>query len=369
VSEKPILLWDAGPGEIRAGLVDDGKLTEFRIIRLRRGEKALYQAGERYTARIIERTGRTAIVDLGLEQSLLDPAPNGYNAGQLVSVIMTRSRIPEPGRWKPAKVRLTEDPAPAHTEPCWHFSAEPWELYLRATAPHVTAIICPDAVVARDVERLVATPVRVDPQLIADAAFDEIIDNAISGQFALDGQGALSIERTRAMTMIDVDGMGDGEALNIAAARAVPGLLRLLDIGGATAIDFVSMENRTARQNVADAFDAAATNLGQHERTAVNGFGLMQIIRPRIGPSVPEILCETTPGRLSLESRAIALFREAGRSQGFGPRRLIAPPAIIDLIRTWPEETAALCFSLGAEIELVPDSGAVGYGHVHVAQA
>jgi ribonuclease G len=369
VNEKPILLWDAGPGEIRAGLVEDGKLTEFRIIRLRRGEKALYQAGERYTARIIERTGRTAIVDLGLEQALLDPAPKGYNAGQLVSVTMTRSRIPEPGRWKPAKVRLADDPTPAHAEPCWHFSAEPWELYLRAAAPHVSVIICPDVGVACDVEREVATPTRVDPQMIADAGFDDIIDTAISGQFALDGQGSLSIERTRAMTMIDVDGMGDGEALNIAAARAVPGLLRLLDIGGATAIDFVSMENRAARQNVADAFDAAAANLGQHERTAVNGFGLMQIIRPRTGPSVPEILCETSPGRLSLESRAIALLREAGRSQGIGPRHLVAPPAIIDLIRTWPEETGALRFSLGTEIILVPDSAITGYGHVHVAQA
>ena len=44
----------------------------------------------------------------------------------------------------------------------------------------------------------------------------------------------------------------------------------------------------------------------------MNGFGFAQIIRPRSGPSIPELLCTTTPGRLSPESRAVALLREAG---------------------------------------------------------
>ena len=49
--------------------------------------------------------------------------------------------------------------------------------------------------------------------------------------------------------------------------------------------------------------------------------------------------------------------------------QLVAPPAIIELIRQWPEETGALRFSLGVDIELVADPAAIGYGHVHVSQS
>ena len=372
MSEKPVLLWDAGPGEIRTGLVEGGKLCEFRIIRPRHPEKALYQAGENYTARIIERSGRTALVSLGVQQALLDPAPAGYNAGQLVSVVMTRNSIAEPGRWKQAKVRLASDPTPQHKEPAWHFSGEPWELFLRKVAPTVSTILCAEPMAASAVQCKLgnlALLVRVDRNAIAEADFDSLIETAVSGQVALPSGVQLSVERTRAMTVIDVDGYGNAAPLNRAAASHIAHLLRLLDIGGPIAIDFIAMEDRGERLAVANAFDAAAVSLGHHERTAINGFGLMQIIRPRHTPSVPEILCTTTPGRLSLESRAIALLRDAQRSQGIGPRHLIAPPAIIELIRQSPWETLALSHICGAEIVLVPDPAAIGYGHVHVAQS
>ena len=109
--------------------------------------------------------------------------------------------------------------------------------------------------------------------------------------------------------------------------------------------------------------------LGPHKRTAINGFGFAQIVRPRPGPSIPELICATTPGRLSAESRAVALLRAASRSRGHGPRRLVAPPAIVDAIRQWPEEIAALRSALGVDIELVADSAASGYGHVDVSQS
>ena len=358
---------------MRSGLVESGELTEFRIIRPRHPEKALYQAGEAYIARVIERTGpRTALVSLGLEQAILDPAPADCKAGRLVSVTMSRSAIPEPGRWKPAKVKLAAEPAATQAEPCWHFSNEPWALFLHRLSPHISAIVCADASMAVDVAREMgsaAPPVHVDSRRIDDADFDTLIETATTGQVTLEQGVQLSIERTRAMTMIDVDGFGDPAALNMIAARHIPALLRMFDIGGPVAIDFIATANRNDRIAIADAFDETATGLGQHERTAVNGFGLMQVVRPRTGPSIPELLCATTPGRLSTESRAIALLRAAGRSQGIGPRRLVAPPAIIDLIRQWPWETAALRHALGAEIELVSDTSAIGYGHVHVAQS
>jgi Ribonuclease G/E len=363
------LLWDAGPGEIRAGLVEDGKLVEFRIIRQRR-QKALYAAGEKYTARIVAKLGgRKALVTIGGDvEAILENAPK-LAEGALLAVQMTRAPIPEPGRWKRAVVKPLPDEA-IHAEPAWHFSEEPWALFLRRIACSIDKIVCADPVIAGDIRMdcpELVVPISIDLSAISDVDFDSLIDVAITGEFPING-GMLSIERTRAMTMVDIDGSGDPLALNLAAAAEIARLLRLLDIGGQIGIDFLSLPDRQSRLAVDAALGAACEALGQHERTAINGFGFAQIVRPRTGPSIPEILCGTTPGRLSLESRAVALLREAGRSVGHGRRRLIAPPATIELIRQWPEETGALRHSLGVEIELVPDSSVTGYGHVHVSQ-
>jgi ribonuclease G len=348
------LLWDAGPGEMRAGLVEDGRLIEFRIIRQRR-QKALYAAGEIYTARIVSNLGGgKALATLGADvEALLENAPK-LPEGALLSVEMTRAPVPEPGRWKRAQVKPMSDLKP-QAEPSWHFSDEPWVLFLRRMHSSIDNIVCPDPIAAGDIRTdcpKLDVPISIDPAAIAETAFDELIDAAVSGEFPIAG-GMLSIERTR--------------ALNLAAAKEIPRLLRLLDIGGQIGIDFLSLPDRKARLAVDAALGEACELLGPHERTALNGFGFAQIVRTRTGPSIPEILCGTTPGRLSLESRAVALLREAGCSIGHGKRQLVAPPAIIELIRQWPEETGALRHSLGVDIELVPDSSVTGYGHVHVS--
>jgi hypothetical protein len=363
------LLWDAGPGEFRAGLLEDGRLAEFRIIRQRR-QHALYAAGEIYTARIITQLGhgRALVTVGGLQEAMLEYA-QGLTEGTLLAVEMIRGAIPEPGRWKPPLVRPISDIAP-QSAASWHFRAEPWESYLRATAAQVDAIICADASTANEAKEILGaqcTTVNIDPEAIGDAGFDSLIDLATSGEFPIPG-GMLSIERTRAMTMIDIDGSGDPQALNKAAAMEIPRLLRLLDLGGQIGIDFLGSRDRAERQQLDASLAAACEQLGPHERTATNGFGFVQIVRPRSRPSIPEILCGTNIGRLSLESCAVALLRLAGRSVGHGPRHLVAPPAIIDLIRQWPEETGALQSSLGVAIELVPDGTISGYGHVHVSQ-
>ncbi len=366
------LLWDAGPGEIRAGIVEDGALVEFRIIRLRRSETMVQAVGELYTARIVSRTGNGQVmVDLGAgHMAMLKNGP-AVSEGSLIEVEMLRAPYPEPGNWKLPVVSALGDYAPLQAQAAWHFSAEPWELFLRRIAPDMQGIFCPDVIVVGDVRRLLgetAPEIHVAPDRILEADFDSLIDCAVSGEFRLPN-GMLMIERTRAMTMIDVDGNVDARALNLEAAVEIPRLLRLLDISGPVGIDFVGVESKAARQEILTAFDDAAQELGPHERTAINGFGFCQIVRRRTGPSVPEILCGARRAQLSDESRAITLLREAGRSQGVGPRHLIAAPVIIDLIRSWPEETGALRSALGVEILLLPDASAKGYGHVHVAQS
>ncbi len=363
------LIWDAGPGEVRAGLIEGGAVTEFRIIRPRRGA-ALLQAGQIFTVRITKRLDRRqALVSFGgSEDAVLAPCPDLPEGARLVAR-MLRPPIPEPGRLKRARLTPVAEVEPRQAAG-WHAGDEPAVLFLRGAVADISAVLCPDISTANVVSAIIGNAgpsIQVDAQAVEDADFDTLIEQAVSGECALPG-GALSIERTRAMTVIDVDGAGDPLAINVAAARRIPVLLRLFDIGGPVGVDFISVASRADRLAIDGALAEASALLGPHERTAVNGFGFCQIVRPRSGPSVPEILCGTTVGRLSVESIAMALLRQAARSQGTGARRLIAPPPVIDAIRGWPDDVAVLAARLGAPIDLVPDAAANRYGHVHVDQ-
>ncbi len=367
-----ILLWDTGPGEIRAGLLQNDALVEFRLIRPRRGGQMLLAAGEHYTARIMSRIGRMqAVVDLGNDTvAVLQPVPD-ITEGSLIEVEMQRGPYPEPGNWKLPVVNVASDQTERHDHAHWHASAEPSERFLMAAAPSLDTIICRDAAAANDIRAILkddTPPLVIDQTKIDDAEFDMLMDQAVTGKFPLPN-GELMIERTRAMTVIDVDGNADAVTLNLQAAAEIPRLLRLLDIGGQVGIDFVAVPDRDARQHVLAAFDDAAADLGPHERTAINGFGFCQIVRRRCGASVPEILCGTRRAMLSDDSRAIKLLRDTGRSLGVGKRQLTAPAVITAIIANWPEELQALQKSLGVAIELISDPLVTGYGYVHVDQS
>jgi hypothetical protein len=365
------LLWDAAPGEIRAGLVEDGALTEFRIIRpSRRG--SYLAVGQLYTARIVENQGAgKALVTLGGGvEAHLERAPR-VPEGTFLAVEIVRASIPEPGRWKQPLVRARSDLVASSSEGPYDIGRRPWAYFFDEWRGKVERIICCDATAMQQVSTSVGLdgpPVSVNIAAFEEADFDSVAELAVTGEFGIAG-GMLTIERTRAMTTIDIDGSGDSVALNLAAALEIPRLLRLLDIGGQVGIDFLAMPDRNARLSVDAALAQACAVLGPHERTAINGFGFAQIVRPRPRPSIPEMLSGTTPGRLSTESRAVALLREAARSTGFGKRQLFANPAIIDMLRGWTDELEALQKQLGVVVELVSDSSVGGYGHVHVSQS
>lgn len=361
------LLWDAGPGEVRAGLVECGKLIEFRIFRLHVHSPLALTAGEEYSARIVSRAGpNKALVILGNGVEAILQHAAQFTEGQKLTVEITRAPVPEPGRWKLPMVRAVLETQPLGRQP-----GDTREvIFARAMANKADQLICATAATANELRDLVgsAKPIHINPQAIVEVDFDSLIEVAVIGEFPID-EGMLTIERTRAMTMIDIDGSGDAMMLNLSAAREIPRLLRLFDIGGQIGIDFLTLPDRKARLALDAVMADTCQMIGSHERTAVNGFGFVQIVRPRLGPSVFEILCETTPGRLSLDSKAVALLRATAGSTGHGPRTLTAQPAIIDRILQWPDALIKLRSVLGVAIELVPDSSVTGYGHVHVSQS
>ena len=347
------LIWDPAPGETRCLLLEDGLPVELHLSRTARdGATAL--PGAVLEARLVSRLGNgrgLAVLDSG-EEVLLHPVPPGPE-GRTIPIVITRPRLPEPGQWKRALARPATDAEEGPMEAEQTLVARADELLCATANSAPLAATC---------------PVRVDADAVAEADLDGLLDQARTGLVPFAG-GALSIERTRAMTIIDVDGSLAPLALNLAAAQAIGRVLRLFQITGPIGVDFVGMTNRADRQAVDAALAAACAPLGGHERTAINGFGFAQIVRPRTGPSIPEMLCGTTPGHLSAESQALALLRAVARMPGVGPRTITARPKVIDLIQRWPDLVDAVRRTTGADIKLVCDPAINGYGQVHVSPA
>ncbi len=323
-------LIERGIGETRAAYVENGEITEMRIIRDGRGPRA----GEVWDVRLTTKLGgRRGIVLLGAEEALLEPVPTGVTEGGLLRVVVTREAIPERGRPRLAKVRAEDAPGAAPG--------------LIAAAP---AFAPPGARTLGHGETL------------DSYGWGEAIAAAESGHIAFPG-GSLAITPTPAMTTIDVDGDLPAPALAHAGVRAAVAAIRRFDIGGSIGIDLPTVRDKAARLAAGDLVD---TLLPQpFERTAVNGFGFLQIVRPRERASIIELL-QNAP----IETAAFGLLRVAERTPGAGPRMLTAAPRIV----AWLQGRAALLSELerrvGAPVVLAEDAAlALQAGHVHATQS
>ena len=192
------------------------------------------------------------------------------------------------------------------------------------------------------------------PDVLADAGWDAVVEEALSGRVEFPG-GRLLVAPTPAMLAIDVDGTGDLARLAEAAARAVAALIRRHGIGGPVVVDFPSLGGRAPRA-VVDAI-LAETLPPPFEKTAMNGFGLVQIIRPRRQLSLIETVRQ--PGFAALE-----LLRRAQRL--VGPVQIEAQASVIDWLAAHPALIADCARLTGGTLALQARDGA-GRGHVQPA--
>jgi len=318
----PEWLIERGIGETRAALIEDGAIVEARI-----ELEGVTRAGTVIAARLVDvgQSGRNAVArDENGTEYLLPKAPNGVTEGAALTIEVLREAIPGTEPWKRPLARASnEPPSPA--------------LPLGG--------------------REIAFPSPGRNEL-TEAGWDDLVDQARTGIVAFAG-GSLRISLTPAMTLIDVDGMLVPAELAVAGAREAARAIRRLDIGGSIGIDLPTVAGKAPRQAAAAAIDVSLPQ--PFERTAVNGFGFVQVVRPRTRPS----LLETWSDRAAAEARA--LLRRAALS-GSGPRRLAAHPAVIAVIERNPAWRDALARQIGGAVTLRADpSLAMSGGHAEPA--
>lgn len=290
-------LYEEGIGENRAILVEADAILEAAI------ELPGLRAGAVVPARLTNMTG-IATLDDGAE-ILVSPLPATSEGGRFRAEIV-REAIPERGRPKPARAR----PSKAALRP---------GISLR--------------------ERIGGAAAGVGPDRFEDAGWSELLEQAGTGEIAFPG-GALRMSLTPAMTLFDVDGGLPPAALAEAGAAAAAKAVRRLAIAGSIGIDLPTLP-RARRQAAATIVDALLPQ--PFERTAVNGFGFLQIVRRRERPSIPEIV-QGDPAAAA----ARALLRRAERRTG--PLTLHAAPAVI--ARLEPEWLAILSRRVGGAVDL-----------------
>jgi hypothetical protein len=208
-------------------------------------------------------------------------------------------------------------------------------------------------------------------QPVISASIADGFDIALSGQSKC-GDVTISFQRTKAGLVFDVDGIGNAFDINQVAAAEIARVLRLYQVGAMVMIDFVSMEAKAQRTQIAEIFDAAArSDARPFERTAINGYGMMQVVRARPRPSVLDHLFGTRIAALSDQTQAYWLLRAVAQSSGFGARTVTARPGVAALLESqkWAGWRAQAMRAAGADMLVVADEKAAGYGQVHVAQS
>lgn len=284
-------LIEAGIGETRALLVEAGEALAARL-----DWPGALAAGQVEDAVLIARQAnskRGTARFAGGEEALVDGLAHSASEGAKLRLIVTRAAMAERGRLKRAQARPTDQPL--------------------APAPAPTG-----------------RTVRAFPAGLWEAVWCQ----AWSGELAFSG-GALTITPTPAMTLIDIDGTLPPRNLALAALPAIAEALTTMDLGGSVGIDFPTLTDKADRKQIDGALGDALVDW-PHERTAMNGFGFIQLVARLERPSLLHRLAHDRRG-----AAARLLLRRAERVDQPGVLLITANPAVrAAVLPEWAEELA-----------------------------
>ena len=201
------------------------------------------------------------------------------------------------------------------------------------------------------------------------------IETIFSRKVWLKKGGFLVFDHTEALTVIDVNSgryigkTTQEETILITNKEAAPEIarqLRLRDIGGIIVIDFIDMFDLNHRRIVEDIFaDALKNDRSKISISQVSEFGLMEMTRQRVRPSLIHTFAEPCPtcdgigmvqGR---ETTVSKMERWFSRAESFGKEKnytLFVQPAVFEfLIENDEERLDLLKSSTKLTIDLVVD--------------
>jgi ribonuclease E len=207
--------------------------------------------------------------------------------------------------------------------------------------------------VAPDLEdRLERYTRKKDQDVFAAYRIDEQIKKGLERKVWLPSGGSLIIDRTEAMTVVDVNTgkfTGSGGNLeetvtknNLEAAEEIVRQLRLRDIGGIIVVDFIDMVLESNRDLVLRRLvECLGRDRTRHQVAEVTSLGLVQMTRKRIGTGLLEsfshdcphchgrgVVIEDAPvepKRAEEEPRRARRSRSRGRGQDSTPEPPKAP--------------------------------------------
>ncbi|MCQ2444565.1 MAG: Rne/Rng family ribonuclease [Mailhella sp.] len=152
------------------------------------------------------------------------------------------------------------------------------------------------------------------------------LDTITSREVVLPSGGRLVFDQTEALMAIDINsgktqGKSNFEAMvfrtNTEAAEAIARHLRLRDIGGQVVIDFIEMRDKSHCRDVERTLrNAMRKDRARHDIGHMSSFGLLELVRQRIGTSAISIssepcpYCHGTGVRRNMEWQALKALRD-----------------------------------------------------------
>jgi ribonuclease E len=164
-----------------------------------------------------------------------------------------------------------------------------------------------------------------DTPLFSRYQIETQIESAFDRSVRLPSGGSIVIDQTEALTAIDINSSkatkgGDIEETafntNIEAATEIARQLRIRDAGGLIVIDFIDMDSPKHQREVEERLkDAAKLDRARIQIGRISRFGLMEMSRQRLRPSLGEatqIVCPRCDGHghiRSVESLSLSTLR------------------------------------------------------------
>ncbi len=146
---------------------------------------------------------------------------------------------------------------------------------------------------------------RDDVPLFSRFQIEHQIESAFSRTVNLPSGGAIVIDHTEALVSVDVNSAratkgSDVEQTayntNLEAADEVARQMRLRDLGGLIVIDFIDMENAKHQREVENRLrDALHHDRARVQTSKISRFGLLEMSRQRLQPSLGETSYNTCP--------------------------------------------------------------------------